>query len=984
MDNKETKKVSIKDFWTKLSYSNARLIVIGIAIVLICAVIVILNFKYLTELSHYQYSSVSDMFYGQGDHRLIIDNGKKTLLLVDGNSTLLKRYDGGSEKGVFCYVYHAVEAEDGSIYIADIVSGNRGNLLDKERIIHIKNGKRHIVHEIDYTDWPEEETPLQYGRILDLKEYEGNIYFIYADNTKAGVYKLGSEGTEPVKEVDISERLNDAAYDFGTGTFVLSYRTGELSVIYPDGSVQDATALERQIPFDLTVSSGMVYYTELIGNTICGFNIDSPGEISVLTENDGALYKLDYSERLGEIMTTDYYGYMTVPTADNGAESEYFEEIKVSYLWREILARIALGIGAIAAVALIIRALYKFVLYLMKNEQGLRITFIILACIAVAAIISYTLLKRVLSDNVAASEEKVTYFADILLQYIDGDSIDEIKSPSDYDGASFNEIKAPLDEKIKESYENGDYYYYIVYKTEGNSLTNVMDFEEAYTCFTPLYPADEEPYHGVMQDGEKVIYSENSAYGAWTFVLLPIYDSKGNIIAELEVGQSLDAINRDQAALVKEIIINSGISTIVIAMLLLEVTFLLSFAERRRKVPLFDQDPTDKVAVRTMMFLSYLMDSMQDAFIVLLCTQLYKGGLPISDGIAVALPMSGQLFMMAIASFFVGRLTERVGTKNTMISGVILQMAGCIICLAMGNYTGILIGKLLIGAGMGTIYVSCNTVAAMGSTAEKAGEAFAGVSAGTLSGLTIGAGLSSVLLSIGGWKLIYASGIGIMGVALLIAGFSGDAKPAKTGDITTTKDINLIRFLFNPRILPFFLMILVPFMISLSFREYFFPLVASESGLGEAQIGQIYLLCGMGVLYLGPLISGWILKKLGAYWSILIASTGMVAAMVLYVVHPSFVSVIIGVIVLSLVISFAYTCQYTYFELLPECTLYGSGNAMGVYSVFESAGQTLGPIAYGLFLGFGYRQGIFIAMVILIGLTLIFFVLSRSTAKFFK
>jgi hypothetical protein len=54
------------------------------------------------------------------------------------------------------------------------------------------------------------------------------------------------------------------------------------------------------------------------------------------------------------------------------------------------------------------------------------------------------------------------------------------------------------------------------------------------------------------------------------------------------------------------------------------------------------------VPVRTLMFVSYLADSMQDAFIAILCSQLYKGGLPFSDGVAVALPMSAQLLMMAL------------------------------------------------------------------------------------------------------------------------------------------------------------------------------------------------------------------------------------------------------------------------------------------------------------------------------------------------
>ncbi len=59
-----------------------------------------------------------------------------------------------------------------------------------------------------------------------------------------------------------------------------------------------------------------------------------------------------------------------------------------------------------------------------------------------------------------------------------------------------------------------------------------------------------------------------------------------------------------------------------------------------------------------------------------------------------------------------------------------------------------------------------------------------------------------------------------------------------------------------------------------------------------------------------------------------------------------------------MVISFAYTCQYSYFEMTPESAAYGEGRSMGIYSVFESLGQTVGPIAYGVLLSFGYRSGI--------------------------
>lgn len=983
----EKEKFSLKAFCTKKKYKKAfRTVIVGLIAVL-CTAIVLPNIKILSQRKTYTYESVSQVKLGKYGKVIAIDNGKKTVVVSDGNGRLLRRIDGGTESAPFYYAAHAEVGSDGCIYVADLISGNRGNLIDRERIIRIGRSKSEVIHEFDYTDVPDEETPLQYGRILELQEKDGVIRFVYADSHNAQIWKISSEGSAEVERTyAVNGELNDASYDVSTGTLVLAYRTGEITVIGSDNKECTVSLDERSIPWDVSARGGAVYFTEVIGNRICRFFEESPEEIETVSEHDYTLFKLDSDEE-GNIYATDYVGYLDIETSEGIAtgESEYIEELAVSYVWAEILIWGALGIGALCYLYVILVLAIRFVRYLSRNEQALRITFIILASLIVAAIISYTLLKRILSDNMKRSEEKANYFTDIILDQVDGDLLEQIKNPEDFDGEAFRQIRKPLDEKIVESYENGDYYYYVIYEIDGDSISLVIDYERSMTCFTPVYPADTEPYCNIFETGEREITSENSAYGAWTFVLEPIYDSAGDIIAILEVGQSLDAINREQAALTREIIINSEISTIVVAMLLLELTFLLSFTEKRRKIPLFDQDPTDKVAVRTMMFLSYLMDSMQDAFIVLLCTQLYKGGLPVSDGVAVALPMSGQLFMMAIASFFVGRLTEKVGTKNTMMTGVLLQLSGCVVCLVMGNYIGILIGKMLIGAGMGMIYVSCNTVAAMGATTEKAGEAFAGVSAGTLSGLTIGAGLSSVLLSLGGWKLIYASGIGIMVIAFIIAALAGDARPGKKeGDISVQKDINFFRFLFNPRILPFFLMILLPFMISLSFREYFFPIIAEQNGVGESKIGQIYLLCGMGVLYLGPFISSWMLKKLGAYWSIVVASAGMAGAMVLYVVYPSFVSVVIGVVVLSLVISFAYTCQYTYFELLPECGSYGEGNAMGVYSVFESAGQTLGPITYGLFIGLGYRNGILTAMAILLALTIIFVVISRSTAKLFR
>jgi len=265
-------------------------------------------------------------------------------------------------------------------------------------------------------------------------------------------------------------------------------------------------------------------------------------------------------------------------------------------------------------------------------------------------------------------------------------------------------------------------------------------------------------------------------------------------------------------------------------------------------------------------------------------------------------------------------------------------------------------------------------------------DASADVSAGTLAGLTIGAGLASMLLSMGGWRLIYLVGAIIIGLGLLLALSSGNVLPGKkqTGETEEVKGISLREFLFNRRVLGFFALVLVPFMMALSYREYFFPLFAEENGINEVRIGQIYLACGMLVLYIGPFLSSWMIKRLGAFWSILAASAAMGVNMLMFVFFPSLGTVIVGVVVLSLIISFAYTCQYTYFELTPETSRFGEGRAMGVYSVFESLGQTIGPVAYGALLALGYVKGIAMFSEVMLLLIGIFIVLMYKHGKDYR
>lgn len=604
------------------------------------------------------------------------------------------------------------------------------------------------------------------------------------------------------------------------------------------------------------------------------------------------------------------------------------------------------------------------------RNNAFRIMLVVGAAVSVSLTVSYSALTQTMAGQSDMLIQNMSLFAEILREEIDTKELEAVNGSEDYHSDAYMRVKAPLDRLIDESYDKEIYYYYLIYDAEGDYIRCLMDYEDTTPCGYPIYVYGDNNYtRALTQNTEIVVADDTNSYGAWVFTLLPVMDSEGRVIAELEVGTSLDRITAEKREILFELVCTIFNSAAVVVMLLLEVLFLISFLERRAKIPRQRRGITDQIPLRSIVFLAYMTDSMQDAFIVLLCDRLYNGGLPVSREVAAALPMSLQLLLAAVFSPIGGSLAEKIGVKKVMCAGFIAQMSGFVICLASSGYMGLLIGKAWIGIGMGMIYVTANTAASMGAGSQTQ-TAFADVAAGVLSGVTIGVGIGSLLLSAGSYKLVYLTGAGILALGLVMALFAKNVVPQKEKRRRCAADT--VRFLFHRKIMGFFLLLLIPFMIALSYREYFFPLYMERFGIDEIQIGRIYLACGLAALYAGPCLSGRLLRRLGAKRSVMLASFGMAANMGIFVLFPNAASVTAGLIVLSFIISFAYTCQYTYFEQLPECRAFGEGSAMGIYSMFESLGQTLGPVVYGLALMRGQRMGIALLSAAMAGMLVLF------------
>ena len=912
----------------------------------------------------YAFDGPSGVFPGESGRLYIIDQGKKTVLITDGQGKLLRSIDCGTDGDSEPYYASLVaEGADGSIYVADTRYAGQGTRISQERIFRYdadgENGT--CIYLIDY-EAIEQEAPLQYGNILSLREENGALVFTRKTDNGLAVCQLDlASGRLQSAGYDLpGQYISDADAEPGTLRPIFTNRLGQVCTV-TDGATE-VLLDEGRTSWMLCAEEGRIYYSDIAANAVLCYDLET-GREEIVLEAPDILYGVQTAG--GRLYTTDYMGYYML----EDGEASYVDALTYSQPLLRCALWAALFLGGLLAVA-VAYLLLAPALHRPKSELFQRMAIVLGVSLCMGCLVGYITITQMVSNQKATVMEQLNLFCDILVENTDTEALANIDSLADYKGADFNQVKEPLDALTRMGYENGMYYYYAIYSTDGEIIYTIMDFEETLPARYPVYAYGEEGYTEVLAEGESVEFGGDvSSYGSWAFVLKPIRDAAGTPIAIMEVGTNLDDLDSQIQELVKEVALTILSMAVVLLMIIVEIIFYAEHRERKRK-NLALPGLAAQFPLRLLIFLAYLVDCMQDAFVSILANQLYTPILGIPQSVGAALPLSAQVFAAAVMAFLGGGLSRKAGVKKTLVGGFLLEITGCLLCGAGGTYFSLLGGKAVIGMGLGLIIVSLNAIAARGEDEAESAKAFTDISAGTLAGVTAGAGVGSIILSFGHYSMVYFAGAAILLIGLALS-FSGrDYKEAAVAK--AKEEVGFFRFLFNRQVITFLLLMLLPFLMGLSFREYFFPIYAAELGMSETMIGRLYLICGLLVIYAGPQLTGKLIARLGGKWTVALASGLIIAAPLLYAAIPTLATTIVGVLLLSVAISFGYAAQSTYYSELPSVEHYGGGRAMGIYSLFENIGQTIGPMIYGLAMMLGYRSGLGLIGGAMLALLLLF------------
>ncbi len=950
-----------------------------LAISLLLAALVYAGRGMLTDkpfASHYAFDGPSGVFPGESGRLYVIDMAKKNVLVIDETGALLRVLTGGkdSDSGFF-YASLVAEGADGSVYVADVRYAGRGTIIGQERIFRYgaEGGAPELVYRMEYAD--ESAAPMQYGNILSMAEHEGSLVFTVKTQAGLEVRTLGTSALS-LRSGEVStvcydlpgQHISDADVDMATMRPCFVNRFGQICRVEEDGSttvlLDDASKAWR-----LLVDGDTVYYTDLAENAVFALDAQT-GEKALAIQGEDILYTAE--KAAGALYSTDYAGYYRL---QNG-ETEYVAGVPYAKpglriaLWACVFAA-----GALAAAGLLL-LLANGRIKGRRSPTFERSMIVISVSLCIGVLVGYITLNSMLATQTRSTMEQLNLFNDILVEASDMEALARIDGQEDYENADYHAVKSKLDSLVDMTYENGLCYYYVLYKADGETIYVIMDYEQTTMAWHPLYTWGVEGYTDVFVTGEAVEFGGDvSSYGAWAFVLKPMFDESGDVVAMMEVGANLDALQAQSNALIKSIVLTVAAVAVVLLMFILEAIF---FADHRERLRLGGADlpRSFRYPLRTMAFLMFLADCMQDPFISILANQLYTPILGIPQSVGAALPLSAQVFMAAISALACGSLIRKTGVKRMLIGGFTVQLLGFAACGTFMSYGGILIGKAVIGMGIGALLVSLNSVAASGTEESVTASSFTAVNAGTLAGVTVGAGVGSLVLSFAEYSTVYYAGALLLLLGLALALLCPGAKEGVAWDEAAQKTPRggALRFFADRSVWTFLLLMLLPFLVAISYREYFFPLYAAEMGVSEADIGRIYLVCGLVVIYLGPVLTKAFIGRIGGKGTVMLATALIAGASLLFAFVPTLGAAVAGVLLLSVATSFGYAAQSTYYASLPGVSRYGESKAMGVYSLFDNSGQTLGPVLYGVALLFGYRTGVLIMGCAVAAMLLLFFV----------
>ena len=350
---------------------------------------------------------------------------------------------------------------------------------------------------------------------------------------------------------------------------------------------------------------------------------------------------------------------------------------------------------------------------------------------------------------------------------------------------------------------------------------------------------------------------------------------------------------------------------------------------------------------RPLMFVFVLAMDMSVSFIPLRMAELTAPG-TLSRDVLLGLPISAEMGMTGLSVLVAGAWMKRRGARAPLMTGIACMALGYLGSMLAQAPWQFVAARAVVGLGYG---LSLLTAQAYTVKDGRLADMFAGVYAGSLCGSALGAMLAERL----GYGPVFLLSACILACLFLVplrilrGDSAPDAAPEKGAEPAarlTFRDIR--RLLADRRFLSFILLALLPSaLLCVGFLNYFLPVFLKAADVAQSNIGRVYMLNCLIVIYSGPPFTALVQKSTSRAGLLCVA--GLLAALSAFsfTLLPPLPAAIAGSVLLGLATGLNIPAQSEFLLDLDIARAIGVDQAMSLLDALQRVGQVIGPLCVG-------------------------------------
>lgn len=398
------------------------------------------------------------------------------------------------------------------------------------------------------------------------------------------------------------------------------------------------------------------------------------------------------------------------------------------------------------------------------------------------------------------------------------------------------------------------------------------------------------------------------------------------------------------------------------------------------------------ISIRPVAFIFFFGVDTCISFLPLHMAALYDPSHPLlglSKNVIMGLPISIQMLFTSISLLISGAWCDKRGWAEPFLTGLFLSGAGFVFAWSAPSSLYFLIALGLVGMGYGLSLMAAQGFVITQTTSKNSAQGMAQLWAGVYAGSICGGATGAMLADRIGYAPVFLVGAGIlmlliMYTALVMKNAMKRPTPSAQAPLSIPADQtppssgkpSIFSFLFNRKIFTLIVFYGLPwYIVLIGFMNYYSPIFLKGIGVSQSDIGRIFMIYGICLMYVAPYISKLIGraedKKRYLVMGSFIGSLS-IANFYFFKDFSGVGSVTVSIFLLGLSaclipVRSAYVLDFHITKQL------GGGKAIGTLNAVLRLGQVTGPILFGwLFITMGSDSGIALTAIAYLLFTLIF------------